>query len=222
MAGVMDAISAASGPIGLGLSLAPFALAPFQKKKKINWNAERAYADSFRPSGYLTPEDLASGEAQRARGVRGATATAGLQRLEAMRRIRARGIDSAPANEATLARVDQGEARGRQAAGDAADEYLSNIRTGNQRFEQNKAMALIGGHLQDTVRGGARADAQQSTFMNSLLDYTPAALGAIDQMHAGKAVKAGRKQYNAATGKIEPVSDRGSYDSTEGESDFSY
>lgn len=200
--GVTDVVKGANPYLTAGSMLAPFLLAPFQHRKPVDWAGLGRYADSLRPSGYLTPEDLAAGEATKARLTRGAEATGKLQTFEAMRRIRARNLASAPAAEATLARVSQNTARARQAAGDTSEEQLYDIRKGNQRFEQQKDIALLGGRISDAVGQSRLADARQSTFFNSLLEYMPSVMAGLDKLHSTAGVT-GRKVYNPATGSFQ-------------------
>jgi hypothetical protein len=170
--------------------------------KDIDWGQFMRWLDTVQPEGYLTAEDRAAAEQTRSRLTAGANASTGNLRLEALRRIRQRGIETAPANEATLSRIDQIGAGGAQHAGDVAEEQLYNVRLGNKRFAQGKAMALIGGRLQDLTGGRARADARQSEFLNSLIGIAPSVMDAIDK-HTGK--PGGTKSYNASTGRIENV-----------------
>jgi hypothetical protein len=189
----------------IGAVALPLVASMFQRggRKKVDWGSIERWLGGIRPSGYLTDADYAAAETTRSRLARDATTSAALLRTEAMRRARQRGLGTAPALETTLARIGEAEARGRQSAGESAEEQLYSVRLGNQRFEQEKALALIGSRIQDVIGGRAAGDARQAAFWNSVIDYAPAALDALGRMSPG--TRAAVRRFNPSSGRLEII-----------------
>jgi hypothetical protein len=125
---------------------------------------------SYRPQGYLTAEDYAGAERTRGR-LTSAVGEAGRGlRLQAMRRYQQRGLAGSAAQEATLSRIGETEALGRENAGAAAEDQLYNVRMGRELQD-----------LEQFYRHQNRQDLARSTFLNSLLELTPGILKFLDR-----------------------------------------
>ena len=196
----------AVGPaLRISEALAPFALSAFQRRRRVDWGGLQRWLGGLRAEGYVSPEDKAAAGLTEARLSRAATSTAAGQRLEANRRATQRGINTAPAMEATYGRIGQTEAGGRQAAADTAAEQEYSAFLGNKRFEQGKLMGLVGARLGDVARDQSRQDLQQSSFWNSLLEYAPTALDSVDAIIRShpRGSAAVPRRYNHALGRFE-------------------
>lgn len=162
------------------------ALRLFGGSPKVDWTELMNFSRSLQPTGYLLPTDYAAAGALRSRLSGASTEAARGLRLEALRRLRQRGIDLAPATEATLGRIGEREALGHEQAGSAAEEYLSNLRLGREKFEQGKAMSVLNARLGQAGADINRRALRDTTFFNSLLELTPSILGGIDKLQSGQ------------------------------------
>jgi hypothetical protein len=196
----------------LGLKAAPYLLGAARllgrRRRGANWDQLQQFSQGLRPSGYLNQADYIAGEGVRRRLSGAATESGANLRLEALRRLRQRGVDVAGASEATLGRIGETEAAGHERAAQGAEEYLGNVRLGNQQFEQQKALQLLSGRIGEATGERSRADLRDTTFFNSLLDITPSIMGGLDQLSAGTAaaespLERGSGRYNPATGMFD-------------------
>jgi len=200
--------------VGIAAKAAPYVLGAARLfgrgRRRVNWDELGRYAAGLRPTGYLTAEDYAAGEGVRRRLSGAATEAGANLRLEALRRIRQRGIDIAPASEATLSRIGETEAVGHERAAEGAEEYLGNVRLGREQFEMQKALALLGGRIGEATGQQGRQDIRDATFFNALLELTPSIIGGIGRLSSRGTTGGGGRSYNPATGRFE-IPKGGSY-----------
>lgn len=147
------------------------------RRKRPDYSRAIAELRAARPTGYLTGEDYTAAERTRGRLSEGVQRQGQLQGYEVSRRARARGLAGSPSEERSQARLNQEVLLGQQHAGETAEEQLYNIRTGREHFEREKAMAIFGAQVNEQAREGARHDAEQAAFWNSLNEFLPTIAG---------------------------------------------
>jgi len=158
-----------------------------------------------RPDGYVTAEDIAAADRTQSR-LAGAAENSGVgARYGALARMRQRGIDTAPASEATMARISQQVAAGKENAANTGADQLYSTWLGNKQFEQTKALALANARLGGVQRAADRATAERAGAMNSLLGYIPSLLG-TDKTTTSTVSGPKAMRYNPATGQLEDAS----------------
>ncbi len=154
---------------------------------ELDWNTLTGMSDSLKPTGYITPEDIATAEATKTRLRRGVSDTAGQARQMVLRRAAMRGTLGSSALETSLARVEQGEALGNERAGAVGEEQLANMRIGRERFGQQKALTLLGGKLTDMGLARNARTLRHTAFLNSLLSLAQSGLAVYGGAHGGGA-----------------------------------
>ncbi|HKV69274.1 MAG TPA: hypothetical protein VJN72_14380, partial [Gaiellales bacterium] len=171
-------------PVTVSLAVAkygPAALAAFKTffggKKDIDFNELQRWLSGLRAEGYLSPEDVKAAELTRSKLTQQAEETGRGLREETMTRMRQRGIDTAPAAEASLGRVSQALARARQAAGETAEEQKYATWAGNKRFEQEKLLSLVGAKIGDARTQADRSLLEREDAFTALMDYAPMLVG---------------------------------------------
>lgn len=150
-------------------------------------NISKAIAElrGSRPTGYLTPEDLAAAERTRGRLTEGVKTAGQQEGYEVARRFRARGLAGSPAEERARARLQDSTLLGVQHAGEASEEQLYNMRTGREAFQHQNDLAIFGQQVGDTQREQDRQDAQNGAFWNSLNEFVTPIVSSLGQDGAG-------------------------------------
>lgn len=128
----------------------------------------------YRGRGELTREDYEAAERTRGRLTTQSNEFGRGLRTEALRRYQRRGLAGAPAQEATLSRIADIEATGRQHAGDAAEELLYNVRLGREMQD-----------VQGYYAHESRQAVAHAAYLNSLLEFTPRILSFFDSLDRG-------------------------------------
>lgn len=167
-------------PIAAGLAVAGAAKQLFSKHKRPDNRAAIAALRASRPTGYLTPEDYLAASRVRGRLSEGVQGQGRLQGYEIGRRFQARGLAGSPAEERSRARLDQNVLLGQEHAGESAEDYLSNLRTGRESYQHQNDLAIFGAQVDQNQRDAARMDAQQGAFWNSLNEFMPAIIGGLN------------------------------------------
>lgn len=142
-------------------------------RSHVDWNELQNFINQQHAEGSLSSQDLAAADLTQSRLNETADATGKMLTADANTRMRQRGIDSAPAAEATLARIAAQTARGRQAAGDTAQTQLYDTFMGNKQLDAAKKMALIQARLGGAQMDSYAANAERAGNINSLLQYIP-------------------------------------------------
>lgn len=137
------------------------------------------YLRNLNPTGELRAEDYAAGENLRGRLVSAAGETGGGLRMQALRRYRTYGLGTSPAQETSLQRIGEQEALAREHAGTSSEEYLSNLRLGRERFGQQKGLLEFQARINEITGNRQRHAISQASFLNSLLEFTPAIISAF-------------------------------------------
>ena len=141
--------------------------------KSVDWDAVQNWLNQQHAEGRISTQDLAAADLTQSRLNDSADATAAGQTQDAQTRMRQRGMDTAPIAEATLGRINQQQARARQAAGDTAATQLYDTFQGNKQFDQAKIMAMAQARMGGAVSEANAANASQAGLVNSLLGYIP-------------------------------------------------
>ena len=175
----------------------------FGKKKRPDIRRAIAELRAARPVGYLTPEDMRAAELTRGRITQGVQAQGQLGGYEIGRRFRARGLTGSPSEERSRARLEQQTLLGVQGAGETAEEQLYSMRTGREGFERQKALDIFGAQVGESSRESARIQAEQGAFWNSLNEFVPTILGAIDKPETASSIASGT-QVGPPTGPRRP------------------
>lgn len=207
-------------PAAIALGVAkygPAVLAAFKAfaggKKDINWNELQTWLSGLRAEGYLSQQDVAAAELTRSQLTQQAEETGRGLTQQVQTRLRQRGVDSAPAAEASLARVAQVVARARQAAGETAEEQKYATWTGNKRFEQSKLLTLAGARIGDARTQAERSMLEREDAFQSLIDYAPVLVGSgapaspaspgTSAAVSPAASRLGLRKFNPATGRFD-------------------
>lgn len=146
------------------------------KRRRFDAKAARRINDRFlgmRPGGYLSPEDIAQINQQRARGTASARRSGELGRESAYRQAAARHLSGASA-AALLTDAGQAEARGRESAVLGANDLASSLFGQNRDFEREKIMKAWGGELSAAAGDAANSAAEEAGTWNSILGAIPA------------------------------------------------
>lgn len=159
----------------------------FGGKKRPDIRKAIAELRAARPVGYLLPEDYRSAELTRGRLTEGVTSAAGHEGYEIGRRFGARGLRGSPSEERSRARLEQQRLLGVQRAGESSEEQLYNVKQGREAFERQKALEIFGAQVGQSARDQARAGAEDAAFWNSLNEFVPTIMGAIDRSPSGVA-----------------------------------
>jgi hypothetical protein len=146
-----------------------------------------------RAAGYISPEDTAAAGRTQSRIAGGVSATAKAQRGEIANRLVRSGLTGAPASFAAYGDLNASEARGREAAATAGADVEYNAFNRNKAFEEQKIGAAMAAELGDAQHQGARADAQDATWWNSITEL----IGAIPP---GTEMSFGRQVAGSAAG----------------------
>ena len=127
---------------------------------------------SYKPSYQLSPDELAFGERERARTTE--IIGQGVQQARAgiAHRFRARGLGG-PAEEQSLADVEQSGALAKVQAGRNVADVLSGFQREGTNYDRQRSFAAFGAELGDISRGQQRYDTQQAAFWNSLSELFP-------------------------------------------------
>ena len=167
-------------PVTIGMALAkygPAVVGAFQSvfghRQTVDWGELSQWVDGMKAQGYITPQDQAAADMTQSRLNESADASGKMLTEDAQTRMRQRGIDTAPAAEATLARISQATARGRQQAGDTAASQLYDAFNNNKNFDAAKKLALIQGRVGGAPMEAYGANAQRAGTINSLLQSIP-------------------------------------------------
>lgn len=131
---------------------------------------------AYKPRGELYGEDYRSAELTRGRLGEQARARGELAGYEVSRRQRARGLAGSPSEERAQARVGQQTALSLQHAGESAEEQLYNVRMGREAFGNQRELGIFGARVGESAREGARLDAQEGAFWNSMNEFVPTIL----------------------------------------------
>ncbi len=189
-----------------GLKYGPALVAAFSKggQDQIDWNQLQSFSNSLTPEGYVTPTDIAASAATKERLGKSATAKAGEQAAMVRRRAEQRGTGTSPALETSLARVGQNEAAANERAGETAEQQLYNAFLGNKRFAQQKDLTLLGAKVGDLGYARNQANARYSTWMNSLMGLSQAAL---DHFSGGAPDRSGMEYKSQSDSTYNPRED---------------
>lgn len=144
-----------------------------------------AYLQNYKPQGWLNPEDFTAAERTTNRMTTTLGTTAAGQRAEAYRRFNARGIAGSPMNEATLGRIGEQEQVGKERARAAGEEQLYGLKLGREKWDASRAMDVARLGIGNANSDKYRSDLRNSTFMNSVLEYTPKLMGYLGGSDSG-------------------------------------
>lgn len=145
----------------------------FGHRKTVDWGELQSWLGKMHAEGHISPQDTAAADLTQSRLNESADASGRMATEDAQTRMRQRGLDTAPIAEATLGRIAEATARGRQAAGDTAATRLYDTWLGNKQFEQAKIMALAQGRIGAAAGDAYGANAERAGTLNSLLQYIP-------------------------------------------------
>jgi len=154
-----------------------------------------------RVSGYLSPEDRAQVERTRTGGVAAAERGAELTRGSIYRQINSRHLSGASAAALQLT-ADQQAAEGRDKASMFADDQGYKLYKGNEQYERDKQATAWGNAIGQSTRQGNRADLQDATFWNSVLEGIP---GILSLMEGKGATTAATETTPGAEGRYDPL-----------------
>lgn len=132
------------------------------------------------PQGYLNQADYDMADRTRNRIATSATQTGAHRIADASNRLRARGFANSPVGEATLARIEEGTAAGREHAGDVAAGQLDDVRMGRESFGQQKELEIFRAGTANARHEQALAQSREAAFFNSLVEFIPSIMGGID------------------------------------------
>lgn len=160
-------------PITAAATLAPIVLGALHKKKKgPNRLAIIQKYRNTRPAGYTTPEDEAAAERTRTRIAGSAQVVARRRRMQNAREVTTRGL-SGPAAAALEEQATQVEGAGAEEAARTSADQLYKAFQSNLGYERNKNDTSFGAELGVATQDAARADAQNASFWNSLMETLP-------------------------------------------------
>jgi len=156
--------------LGLGdvASVAGTIAGAFRRRRKSKMgNIIRDYAGK-RAEGYTSDADRLAAERTRGRGTASASRSAELARIQGNRQATARGLSGAAA-AALDTKANDIEAAGRESAYGAGEDVLYGAYSHNKDLQAQKDATIFGTMVADETLQNQQADAQQSTFWNSIL-----------------------------------------------------
>jgi hypothetical protein len=166
-------------------ALAPLVLGAFHKRpKEPNRQAILARYRSSKPVGYVTPEDQAAAERTRSRIAGAATSAAQRARQMNARQVTARGLSGPAAAALEQGATDTEAAGGETAALNSADQLYKAFES-NLGYARNQNDTAFGAEMGLASQDAARAQAQDSTFWNSMLEAIPAVASGFPAAPAG-------------------------------------
>lgn len=168
------------------LKLAPLVLGRGGKRKHRGYGQVYGELKNFRPEGYVTADDIASAGRTRGELIAGVGEQARGQRMAAHRRFQARGIAGSPAEEATLSRLADTEARGVEGAGLAAQNQLYSTKMNREGFERDKGLLYFRSRLGELAQNDQRRSLESASFLSGVTSYLPNILKYLDGLGGSK------------------------------------
>lgn len=196
-------------PATAALAIAPLALSVFRRPKR--GPNRYAIVDRYRrsrPVGYTTAEDIAASERTRTRMAGAGEAAAQRRRAENVRQVSARGLSGAAAAALEEQASDISAGAAEEASRTSADQLYKAFQS-NLGYERHQNDTAFGAELGLATEDAARADAQNSTFWNSLLEAIPNVAGAFSGLgqapvsagaHVGSAVMRDPSMLDTSSG----------------------
>lgn len=166
-------------PVTIGLTAAKYApaviagLRGLRKRKNTDWGAIERYIDKIAPAG-ATAADYAEGERTTSALNENVDSGDRLARADAMTRAIRRGTLGSSVGEASLQRLDQIRARGRQFARRTGRSQVYQAGLGRQRYREGLLAQVASGRINEMVGNGRLADAASADSLSSALQYLQA------------------------------------------------